>query len=332
MNLKAAGNRPAAFSLTETLNRLWYNRNSGQVRKDIQKRVQHPVTFLIAAVRISYLFENIACKDKDWSMNKFVRRGLIAIATLGALYAILAYIILPAAWTHYERQPGLAKRLMVTVTRQGVPGDPINIGFAGDREDIIRAMHEAGWYAANAVTLRTSVEIVGSVLLDRNYQSAPVSPLYYEGRVEDLAYEKPDGANAARRHHVRLWRVLDVGLEDRPIWLGASTYDRGVGFSRYTGQVTHHIAPDIDHERGFLTNDLINSNMVEAQYELSGVGPTLMGRNGEGDLYQTDGEIWMLRLTVKGQKRTEPPVILDAPTLVQAKNSIWKILMDAVGQ
>ena len=235
-------------------------------------------------------------------MNKIIRRPLTAIATLGVLYAILAYIVLPALWTHYERQPGLAKRPMLTVTRQGIPGDPINVGFAGDREDIIRAMHEAGWFAANDVTLRSSVEIIGSVLFDRPYQAAPVSALYYEGRREDLAYEKPDGVSPARRHHVRIWRVLDVGLEGRPIWLGASTLDRSVGLSRYTGQITHRIAPDIDHERNFLIGDLTNAGMVETQYELTGVGPTLLGRNGEGDSYLTDGEIWIVQLTVKGQK------------------------------
>jgi LssY C-terminus len=76
-----------------------------------------------------------------------MKRALIAITAVGALYAILAYIVLPAVWTHYERQPGLANRSMLTVTRQGIPGDPINVGFVGDREDIIRAMHEAGWFS-----------------------------------------------------------------------------------------------------------------------------------------------------------------------------------------
>ena len=261
-----------------------------------------------------------------------MKRALIAIAALAALYAILAYIVLPALWTHHERQPQLADRPMLTATRQGIPGDPINVGFVGDREDIIRSMHEAGWFAANDVTLRSSVEIIGSVLLDRPYRAAPVSVLYYEGRSEDLAYERPDGVSANRRHHVRLWRVLDIGLEGRPIWLGASTYDRGVGFSRYTGQVTHHIAPQIDQERDFLISDLKNAGMVETRYTVTGVGPTLIGHNGEGDLYQTDGEIWIVRLVFKGNKRTEPPLILDTPTLVQAKNTIWNALMGVVGQ
>lgn len=280
-------------------------------------------------MRWGYYYLNATAEKQFFNIMK---RALIVIAALAAFYTILAYIVLPALWTHHERQPRLAGRPMLTATRQGIPGDPINDGFVGDREDIVRAMHEAGWFAANDVTLRSSMEIIGSVLLDRPYQTAPVSALYYEGRSEDLAYEKPDGVSPNRRHHVRLWRVLDVGLEGRPIWLGASTYDHGVGLSRYTGQVTHHIAPQIDQERDFLIGELKKAGMVETQYTVTGVGPTLIGHNGEGDLYQTDGEILIAQLVVKGNRRTEPAVILDPPALVQAKNSIWNALIGVVGQ
>ena len=90
---------------------------------------------------------------------------------------------------------------------------------------------------------------MGGVLLHRPYPTAPVSPLFYDGRREDLAFQKPDGTSPARRHHVRFWRVLDSGEEGPPVWLGAATFDRSVGLSRYTGQVTHHIGADIDAER-----------------------------------------------------------------------------------
>jgi hypothetical protein len=110
-------------------------------------------------------------------------------------------------------------------------------------------MHAAGWYPADPITLRTSIDIVGSVAFDRPYHDAPVSPLYYQGKKEQLAFEKPDGKSADRRHHVRFWQVLDKGTDGRPVWLGSVTFDRGVGLSHDTGQVTHHIAPDIDAER-----------------------------------------------------------------------------------
>ena len=150
-------------------------------------------------------------------------------------YGLIAYLVLPGFWTHYEHQRGLADLPMVTRTGQDIPGDPMNVGLVGDIADVVCAMHAAGWYPADPITLKSSIEIVGSVLLDRPYRDAPVSNLYYLGRREDLAYEKPIGASADRRNHVRYWKVLDKGEEKRPVWLGAATEDRGVGVSKYTG-------------------------------------------------------------------------------------------------
>lgn len=265
------------------------------------------------------------------SLKPALRRTIVTALFIAAAYALLAYIVLPAAWTHYEHQKGLAGRPMVTQTGQGIPGDALNVGLVGSREDVIRAMHAAGWFPADPVTLRSSIEIVGSVLLDRSYKTAPVSPLYYDKRKEDFAFEKPDGRSADRRHHVRFWRVLENGEEGRPVWLGAVTFDRGVGVSRYTGQVTHHIAPDIDAERDGLIADLAKAGMVTAIYQVTGVGPTLNGRNGEGDSYYTDGEIKIARLVVDGRKANTPPVTLDSPALVQWKDALWHGVNSAVG-
>src|SRR4051812_42490064 len=119
------------------------------------------------------------------------RHLLIAAACIVVAYLGLAYVALPMAWTHHEHQPQLADLPMVTRTAQGIPGDPLNVGFVGRREDVVMSMNEAGWSPADPVTLRTSIEIAGSVVLDRPYRNAPVSPLYFAGRVQDLAFEKP---------------------------------------------------------------------------------------------------------------------------------------------
>ena len=251
------------------------------------------------------------------------RRWLLILGAVPIVYLLLAYLILPAVWTHHEHEPGLASLPMVTRTGDGIPGDALNVGLVGNKEDITRAMHAAEWFPADPITLRTSIEIVGSVMLDRPYHDAPVSPLYYQGKKEQLAFEKPDGKSADRRHHVRLWQVLERGADGRPVWLGSITFDRGVGLSHDTGQVTHHIGPNIDAERDLLMHDLREAGMVEAFFQISGIGPTLFGRNGEGDPYYTDGEIDVARLVHNGAKRTEPPAILAPPALIALKDQVW---------
>jgi LssY C-terminus len=256
------------------------------------------------------------------------------IVVVGALiaYLLLAYIALPALWSHHEHEPGLASLPMVTRTADGIPGDALNVGLVGSKEDVLLAMHAAGWYPADPITFRTSVEIVGSVVLDRPYHDAPVSPLYYQGKKEQLAFEKPDGKSADRRHHVRFWQVLDKGTDGRPVWLGSVTFDRGVGLSHDTGQVTHHIAPDIDAERDGLMRDLREAGMVQNFFQISGIGPTLFGRNGEGDPYYTDGEIDVATLVIDGVRRTGPPVILPPPPLIALKDQVWHGVSNAIGQ
>ncbi|SRR5579871_86382 len=254
--------------------------------------------------------------------------SLLVVSLFG--YLALAYLLLPALWRHHEREPGLASLPMVTQTASGIPGDALNVGLVGSKEDVVRAMHVAGWFSADPITLRTSVEIIGSVVLDRPYHDAPVSPLYYEGKKEQLAFEKPDGRSADRRHHVRFWQVLEHGTDGRPVWLGSVTFDRGVGLSRDTGQVTHHIAPNIDAERDLLMHDLQDAGMVQNFFQVSGTGPTLFGRNGEGDPYYTDGEIYVATLVVDGVRRTEPPVTIPPPPLIGLKDQVWRGISNAV--
>ncbi len=259
------------------------------------------------------------------------RRWWSVLAVLLVGYLALAYLVLPALWSHHEHEPGLASLPMVTRTASGIPGDALNVGLVGNKEDVLRAMHAAGWFPADPITLRTSVEIVGSVVLDRPYHDAPVSPLYYQGKKEQLAFEKPDGSSADRRHHVRFWQVLDKGTDGRPVWLGSVTFDRGVGLSHDTGQVTHHIAPNIDAERDLLMHDLQDAGMVQNFFQVSGTGPTLFGRNGEGDPYYTDGEIYIATLVVGGVRRTEPPVTIPPPTLIELKDQVWHGISSEVG-
>jgi hypothetical protein len=253
-----------------------------------------------------------------------LRMTAIGIAAVAALYLGLAYVLLPALWRHHERQQGLDPLPMTTATSLGIPGDALNVGLEGSEADVICAMEAAGWSPADPVTLRSSLKITGSVLFDRPYAKAPVSPLFYQGRREDLAFEKAAGRSADTRHHVRFWKVLDAGEDGLPVWLGAATFDRGVGISHYTGQITHHIAPDIDAERDLIAADLAAANKVDAVYETSGVEPSITLRNGGGDFYYTDGEIRFNKLTPGCDSHNVEPATLPTPPLVQTRGWVWR--------
>jgi hypothetical protein len=277
---------------------------------------------------VADLYDDLESEDRRDRSR--LERVLLALLAVVSAYTVLAYVVLPAFWTHYEHQKGLADLPMVTRTAQGIPGDPINVGLIGDEKEVLCAMNAAGWFPADPVTFRSSIEIAGSVLLDRAYKDAPVSNLFYLGRREDLAFEKPAGNSADRRHHVRFWKVLDQGQEKRPVWLGAVTFDKGVGVSHFTGAITHHIDADLDAERELLTADLEGAGMVTAKYQVTGVGPTVTGRNGGGDPYFTDGEVWIVRLAEDCHKQTDPVTVIPSPPATELKDQIWHGIADAL--
>jgi hypothetical protein len=179
---------------------------------------------------------------------------------------------------------------LVTATKHHKPGDPINVGLVGSRDEIIAVMTAAGWQVPVPVTLRSSAKIVGSVALRHTYYTAPVSTLFYQGRRQDLAFEKEVGKSASQRHHVRFWKLRDDGPDGRALWGGAATFDRGVGFSHRNGAVTHHINGDVDAERAFLIDDLNKTLRVTALTMVPGHG-AMRAKNGGGDWYWTDGNM-----------------------------------------
>jgi hypothetical protein len=80
--------------------------------------------------------------------------ALTAAAAIVGIYFLMAYIVLPLTWRHYEHQQALAGVAMITRTADGVPGDPMNVGLVGSRDDVLCAMNAAGWDPADPITLR----------------------------------------------------------------------------------------------------------------------------------------------------------------------------------
>jgi hypothetical protein len=190
-----------------------------------------------------------------------------------------------------QGHPALARAPRHTVTKQGRRGDPVNIAFVGTEEEIHRALATARWYAADPITLKSSLRIAADVVLKKPYPHAPVSDLFLWGRREDLAYEQPVGDSPKQRHHVRFWRSQEVDAAGEPLWLGAATFDERVEISRTTGGVTHKISPEVDHERNKLVGDTARSGALDGYYWVDRFHPERQGVNGGGDPWVTDGRL-----------------------------------------
>lgn len=211
-----------------------------------------------------------------------------------AIWLAVSYVALPDWWKFHEaRRPALANAPRVTNTASGIPGDPLNLLVIASEKQLVSAMLGSGWQPADPITLKTSIRIAESSVFHRPYEDAPISNLYLFGRKEDLGFEKPVGKDPRERHHVRFWQVDANG---KAVWWGAVTYDRSVGFSHTTGQITHHISPDVDAERDQLMDDLDRAPGASRKAFEQGFQNS-KGRNGGGDPWKSDGRLGVVELT-----------------------------------
>lgn len=221
------------------------------------------------------------------------------IAWLIVCWAILAYLALPRLnqiiTTIYVPDYFVGR----TRASDGVLGDPVNLAVRGTAEQIHTAMQRAGWTLADPVTLRSSWKIVVSAVARRSYPTAPVSPLFLFGRMQDFTYQQEVDGNASQRHHVRFFRcppdwILPGGhVVD---WLASGTYDRAVGLSLFTLQVTHKIDENIDIERDYIVDTVCHA-VPEARVEvIKDFSTGYHSRNGGGDRVITDGSLPVLQL------------------------------------
>jgi hypothetical protein len=226
-------------------------------------------------------------------------------------YFLVAYIVMPALWrTYARRHPALDETPGITLTSDKHPGDPINVAIIGAEADFKAAMQAAGWFPADPLGLRSDVKIAADTVLKRPYDTAPVSNLYLWGRKEDLAFEQPVGGDPRKRHHVRFWKSHKVDDQERPLWAGSATYDERVGLSHTTGEITHHIASNVDAERDHLFANLERAGrLTDDRYE-DGFHKVLEGHNGGGDAWRTDGR---LRVGTIVPKAVTPPAREEVP-------------------
>src|SRR5438132_2558496 len=231
------------------------------------------------------------------------RRATTLIIALLLVYLIGAYVLVPALWIRYaHRHPAFDDVPRLTLTGDDHPGGPINVALIGTETELKKIMVTAKWYPADPLTLHSCLEIAEATVLKRPYDDAPVSNLYLWGRKQDLAFEQPVGDDPRHRHHVRFWRSDLVDPDGRPVWVGSAVYDKRVGLSRTTGQVTHVTAADVDAERDYLFQCLEQTGDLTEHYVVSDFHKVHEGHNGGGDPWTTDGRLFVGVITPRAVK------------------------------
>ncbi len=212
---------------------------------------------------------------------------ILAYALLPRVHKILSSLYIPDYFIGRAR------------TGDGVLGDPVNLAVIGPEAELRAAMFKAGWVEADALTPATAWRTLISTLGGRSYPRAPVSNLYVFGNRQNLAFQREIDGNPRKRHHVRFWKCPDGWMLPGGLavdWVGAGTYDRSVGLSLFTFQITHKIADRTDDERDFIVATLRAANAVESIHTIKNFFSGYHHRNGGGDSIRTDGHLPIIDL------------------------------------
>jgi hypothetical protein len=268
-----------------------------------------------------------------WSASLLVVFWLFfSYLVLPRLHRILTAIYLPGYFVGRTR------------TSDGLLGDPVNIGLRGREAQVHAAMGAAGWTLADPVDVRSAAGIVSSVLRRRSYPAAPVSPLHLFDRQQDFAYEREVRGTPSHRHHVRFWRCPDGWLLPggfRVDWVAAASFDRRVGLSWFTLQVTHRIAEDVDRERDFVLSSVRAAVPGTSVVTLEHFSSGYHHHNGGGDRIRTDGDLPILDLRgveagadlvlPREDAPRWPPAVLVGAGVALARGSGYVVAAAAIG-
>jgi hypothetical protein len=206
---------------------------------------------------------------------------LVTYLLLPRLHRILTRIYVPGYFIGRAHQRRPARR-------------PVILALLGAEPQVHRAMSQAGWTRADDLDVRSALRITRSTVRRTSYVGAPVSPLLLFDRQQDFAYQQEVAGTPSRRHHVRFWRAPEGWMlpgGHAVDWLAAGTYDRSVGLSLFTLQVTHKIEADTDVERDHVTRTVTGGNPAAVVEVIRDFSTGYHSRNGGGDLIRTDGDL-----------------------------------------
>jgi hypothetical protein len=217
----------------------------------------------------------------------------------------------------------LEKRVEVlpccTTNKKGTKnGDPLNLMIVGDLKDLLMAFKLAGWDETEVLSPSTAFKMARAFLNGEDYRYAPVSDLYFEGRRQDIAFQKTRD-NIEERLHLRLW-YSPFSYDKKPVWIGQVSRDVGVRLTKTTWNLmTHQIDPDVDESREYVMADLVAAQRVKLFGYIKGVGEVPEERprkNLTGNPYYTDG----MRLAMEISPEDTEPFFTDwALVLSQGK-------------
>jgi hypothetical protein len=175
-------------------------------------------------------------------------------------------------------------------------GDPLNVIFVGEMSYLMGALTRSGWAFTERISGKAAWETTKSTLFGAPEWNFPISPLYFRGRHQDFAMQRPRGS-IPQRNHMRIW-LAPVTLDGSNVWVAQLSRDIGVKPTWHSPFLfTHVVDPEVDEDRAYLLETLMRSQSVKSYGYVHGVGEATLEApkfNLTEDPYRTDGRRMLL--------------------------------------
>jgi membrane protein DedA with SNARE-associated domain/membrane-associated phospholipid phosphatase len=223
-----------------------------------------------------------------------VLTALLFYAGLGVYYHPLP-ASLPAEKTTTVSSPiniFANEQLKYTETLTGEKQEPVNLIFIAENDlHVAGAFKQARWSVPDTADISSFFRIVQAVVLQTPYPRAPISPSFWDAKIQDLSFTKPIDRNKfGDAHHVRIWQTNARLINGMHIYVGMANAVDGI---KWWGIPI--ISPDLDAEREFVFRNLKQSGEIEDYSKIHLVKPEI-GENFLGSRFFADGKAYIISL------------------------------------
>ena len=246
-----------------------------------------------------YLFKKVKSNNKNiTSSRKIAIVFLILISIAFYIYSGLQFH--PKLLNPPKEQPIAInnvekifknEKIKYTYTILGAHREPINfIIIAKNDEELVSAIKKAHWYFAERLNIASIGKFIKSFADNTYYPNAPISPDFWDYRINNFGIEKPS-QGVKVRHHGRIWKTPFIINGDR-VFVATLSFEEGFRW------VVHRISPYIDKEREFFFKCLQNAGVIK-RYELIQLTKPIIEKNFYGNRFFTDGKAYIVWIKIK---------------------------------
>ncbi len=194
----------------------------------------------------------------------------------------------------FEKLPKISESV------NGLPAEPINIIFVGQKSSLDQAFIQSGWFLLNGPSIKSYSQIITSVILDKPYPQTPGLPVFWDTQPNEFAYGKPTSPNSiSSREHIHLWETNFTTNDNQPIWVGTAHFDEEIQKKFGLIMPFHGTELKVDNQREKIKTELEMNGFIQKSEKVDLTGLLYGSKKGSGNSFLTDGQAYILYLKNK---------------------------------